>query len=73
MKHHRNHANTLLNRPIYAHLKQHKADFSTFSITIIDQVTDLKERKGKEMEYIQILKTEIPFGQNVIDTSVNNT
>ena len=28
---------------------------------------------GKEMEYIQILKTKIPFGLNVINTSINNT
>ena len=73
MKHHRNKAKTLLNRPIYAHLQQHKADFSTFTITIIDQVKDLKERKDEELDYIRILKTKLPFGLNVINTSVNNT
>jgi len=50
MKHHRNKAKTTLNRPIYAHLKQHQTDFSTFTIKIIDQV---KERKEKEMQYIR--------------------
>jgi len=49
MKHHRNKAKTTLNRPIYAHLKQHQTDFSTFTIRIIDQVKDLKQRKEKEM------------------------
>ena len=65
MKHHRNKANTALNRPNYAHLKQHK-NFSTFSITIIDQIKDLKTKKDKEQEYIQMLKTKIPLGLNVI-------
>jgi len=73
MKHHRNKAKTTLNRLIYAHLQQHQTDFSAFSITIIDQVKDLKKRKEKEMQYIQNLKIKVPFGLNVINTSVNAT
>ena len=38
MKHHRNMANTALNRPIYAHLKLHEKNFSIFSIAIIDTI-----------------------------------
>jgi len=69
MKHHRNKAKTTLNRPINTHLKLNQTDFSTFTITIIDQVEDVKERKEKGMQYIRILKTKVPFGLNVI----NNT
>jgi len=62
----RNKAKTTLNRPIYTHLKLRQTDFSTFTITNIDQV---EERKEKGMQYIRILKTKVPFGLNVI----NNT
>ena len=48
MTHHRNKATTALNRPIYAHLKEHDTKFSTYSLTTIDQVKDLKARKDKE-------------------------
>ena len=60
MTHHRNKATTALNRPIYAHLKDHDSNFSTYSLTIIDQVKDLKARKQKEQDYIKLLKRKIP-------------
>ena len=66
MKHHRNMANTALNRPIYAHLQLHQSEFSSYQLTIIDQIIDLQERKQKEQFYIKLLKTKIPFGLNVI-------
>ena len=68
MKHHRNMANTALNRPIYAHLRSHDQNFSVFSITIIDTIKDLANRKQKKQQYIKLLKTKVPFGLNVIST-----
>ena len=68
MKHHRNMANTALNRPIYAHLKLHDQNFSIVSITIIDTIKHLANRKQKEQQYIKLLKTKVPFGLNVIST-----
>ena len=67
MKHHRNMYKTATNRPIYSHISNHQKDFSIFSITIIDRVTDTTQRKQKEMYYINLLKTKIPFGLNVIN------
>jgi len=55
-----------LNRPIYAHLQSHHIDFSSFKLTIIDQIFDLQERKQKEQSYIELLKTKVHFGLNVI-------
>jgi len=69
MKHHRNMSKTALNRPIYDHIYQHSSNFSIFSITIIDQIKDLQQRKQKEQFYIKLLKTKIPFGLNVISSS----
>ena len=69
MKHHRNMSKTALNRPIYNYIYQHNSNFSIFSITIIDQVKDLKQRKEKEQYYIQLLKTKFPFGLNVVSPS----
>ena len=66
MRHHRNMSSTATNRPIYAHIQHHQAAFSIFSITIIDQVMNLTLRKQKEIHYISILKTQVPFGLNVI-------
>ena len=66
MRHHRNMSTTATNRPIYAHIQYHQAAFSIFSITIIDQVMNLTLTKQKEMHYITILKTQVPFGLNVI-------
>jgi len=66
IKHHRNAARSNLNRPIYQHLTKHQKGFEVFSITIIDKVPDLQERKVKEMYYINLLKTKLPFGLNVI-------
>jgi len=42
--------------------KKHHKDFSTFSITIIDKIKDLKARKEKELDYIKLLKTKVSFG-----------
>lgn len=69
MKHHRNMSKTATNRPIYAHILKHQATFSIFSITIIDQVLNTAERKQKETYYINLLKTKVPFGLNVIKKS----
>ena len=63
MKHHRNMSNTALNRPIYAHPTLHQQSFSIFSITIIDTVTDLADRRRKEQDYIRLLKTKYPWTQ----------
>ena len=69
MKHHRNISKTALNRPIYAHLLEHHGSFSIYSITVIDRVQDTLQRKQKEQYYINLLKTKIPFGLNVINKS----
>ena len=56
MKHHRNASKTCLNRPTYDHIQSHneeKLDIYTFMI--IDQVTDVQDRKEKEMYYIDEL------------------
>lgn len=66
MKHHRNAVQAKLNRPIYTHLQKHRGDFNTFKLTIVDQESNLVLRKQKEREYIQTLKTKIPFGLNVL-------
>jgi len=66
VKHHRNTTKANISRPIYPHIQSHNKTFDMFTITIIDRVTNLKERKEKEMEYITLLKTYIPFGLNVI-------
>lgn len=66
MKHHRNMQKTATNRPIYAHIANHGKTFNIFSITIIDRVTDMAQRKAKEMYYIKLLNTKFPFGLNVI-------
>lgn len=66
IKHHRNMYKTATNRPIYHHIHQHQSDFTIYSITIIDRVQDTPRRKHKEMEYINLLKTNVPFGLNVI-------
>ena len=66
MKHHRNAYNSNVNRPIYRHAKDHGKKFDCFSITIIDQVLNIHERKQKEKYYINLLKTKLPFGLNVI-------
>lgn len=65
MYHHQNSSKTVLNRPIYSHLKEHNLNFKTFIITIIDKVTDLLARKNK-MYYVKLLKTQVLFGLNVI-------
>ena len=68
MKHHRNASKSNLNRPIYEHIQAHKENnMDTFSLTIIDKVEDMHERKEKEKEYICLLKTQVPFGLNVIN------
>ena len=67
MKRHRNTQKTAVDRPIYDHLKKHNATFEIFTITIIDQVKDMRARKAKEMEYIQLMKTKVPFGLNVLN------
>ena len=67
MKHHRNASKARLNRPIYEHIQSHnKESLDIYTLTIIDQIADIKHRKEKEMEYIMLLKTKIPFGLNVI-------
>jgi len=66
MKHHRNMSKSALNRPIYAHFQSHRIEFSSYKLTIIDQIFDLQERKQKEQSYIKLLKTKTPFGLNVI-------
>ena len=66
MKHHKNATHSDLNRPVYSHLRAHRKDFNIFSITIIDQITNMKERKEKEKQYIDVLKTKLPFGLNVL-------
>ena len=66
MKHHQNMHKTATNRPIYAHILSDHNNFNIFSINIIDRVPDLAMRKQKEMYYINLLKTKIPFGLNVI-------
>jgi len=66
IRRHRNKQNIAFERPIYDHLKKHGTTFDTFKITVIDQVPDVKCRKAKEAEYIQVLKTKVPFGLNVI-------
>ena len=66
MKHHRNMFKSATNRPLYAHCSSHKKDFSIYSITVIDQVTNTLQRKQKEQYYINLLKTKLPFGLNVI-------
>jgi len=45
IKRHRNKQNVALERPIYDHLKKHGTTFNIFTITVIDQVTDMKTRK----------------------------
>ena len=67
MVHHRNMQKTATNRPIYAHILNHHKNFNIFSITIIDRVSDLTQRKQKEMYYISLLKTKVPVGLNVIN------
>ena len=69
MKHHRNMSKSATNRPKYGHIQYHKSDFFIYSITIIDRVPDTIQRKQKEMEYISLLKTKVPFGFNVINNS----
>ena len=69
MRHHRNMSKTATNRPLYNHTQLHNSDFSIYSLTIIDQVRDTVQRKNKEMEYIRLLKTKVPFGLNVINKS----
>ena len=67
MKHHRNASKTYLNRLTYDHIRSHneeKLDIYTFMI--IDQVTDVRDRKEKEMYYIDELKTKVPFSLNII-------
>ena len=66
MTHHRNATNANLNRPIYSHVKSHSKDFTIFKITIIDRIMDQHSRRNKEMEYVEILRTKVPFGLNVI-------
>ena len=66
MKHHRNMSKTATYRPIYAHILNHQKDFNIFTLTIIDRVEDINTRKQKEIYYINLLKTKIPFGLNVI-------
>ena len=66
MKHHCNAYNSNVNRPIYQHAKSHGKKLDCFSITIIDQVPNIDERKQKEKYYINLLKTKLPFGLNVI-------
>ena len=67
MTHHRNMSKSATNRPLYNHLQYHQSDFSIYSITIIDRITDTIQRKQKEMDYIKLLKTKVPFGFNVIN------
>ena len=68
MKHHRNASNSNLNHPIYKYIQAHKeTSMDTFSLTIIDKVDDMEERKEKEKEYIHLLKTHVPFALNVIN------
>ena len=38
----------------------------TYNITIIHQISNLEERKKKEMYYINLLTTKVSFGLNVI-------
>jgi len=63
MTHHRNATRANLNRPIYSHVKSHDM---VFRIIIIDNVTNQQARKNKESEYIELLRTKLPFGLNVI-------
>ena len=66
MKHHQNTSKSNLNRPIYKHIQAHKeTSMDKFSLTIIDKVDDMQERKEKEKEYIYLLKTQVPFGLKV--------
>ena len=68
IKHHRNASKSNLNRPIYKHIKAHKeTSTDIFSLSIIDKVDDMEERKEKEKEYIHLLKTQVPFALNVIN------
>ena len=71
MTHHRNAFKANLNRPIYSHIKSHghNKDFTIFTITINDCLTDQFARKTKETEYIELLKTKLPFGLNVKKTN----
>lgn len=66
MLHHRNMSKTATNRPLYSHILNHRATFEIYSLTIIDQVMNLIERKSKETYYIKLLKTKVPFGFNVL-------
>ena len=66
IKHHKNMSKSATNRPLYHHILTHKPGFTIYSITIIDQVLDTKSRKDKEIYYINLLKTFVPFGFNVI-------
>ena len=68
MKHHCNANKSNLNRPIYKHIQAHKQNsMDTFSLTIIDKIEDMHRRKEKEKEYIRLLKTQVPFGLNIIN------
>ena len=66
MKHHHNACNSNVNRPIYQHGNSHRKKFDCFSITIINLVPNMDERKQKEKYYIDLLKTKLPYDFNVI-------
>ena len=53
MKHHRNTSKTCLNHPIYDHIWSHnEGKLDIYTLTIINQVIDVPDRKEKEMYYI---------------------
>ena len=66
LKHHKNIYSSQTNRPIYQHPKTHNTDFSIYKLTIIDQESNTNLRKIKETNWIQKLRTKVPFGFNVI-------
>lgn len=72
LRHHRNMYSSHTNRPIYRHPSIHKTDFSVYKLTIIDQESDIYQRKCREAHWIKELKTKIPFGLNVIQKIPNN-
>jgi len=65
---------TIRNRPIIEmplelisiDLFTHMSSHMIFKIIIIDKVTNQQARQSKESEYIELLKTKLPFGLNVI-------
>jgi len=69
MTNHRNKATFALNRPIYAHLKEHDSNFSTYSLTIIDQVKDLKARMQLKFYQHHHLQWAVADKQNHLEAA----